>query len=255
MKLVRILPLFSVVLLLCPDVWAGENPLLTTFRYPAKQYSPVPIWWWSGDEIKKDRLAWQLQRMADGHVYNTIVLNLYPNSDRPAYFSPEWWELMDFTLEKAEQLGVGIWFYDGLGFARTDVHEQLMRAEPSFRAESLQVAQADVSAGQTTDLSIPEGARVVSAAASPIKEDGSLGDPIALEAQDGRLKWTAPEGRWRAMIFFARQADFDFSSTEASAGLIDAVHGEYERRYRHYLGNVIPGSFQDELVEIGRAHV
>jgi len=256
MKAGRWLLWFALALLwiACSSAAGSDDPILKTFRQPPKEYGPVPIWWWSGEEIKKERLAWQLEHMAAGHVYNAIILNLYPAGDRPSYFSPKWWELMDFTLEQAEKLGIGIWFYDGLGFARSDVHRQLMAANPSFRAETLERAEADVSGGESVELSLAPGARFVAAAASPVRDDSTLGQGVDLSdrVKGGMLRWTAPDGRWRAMVFYARPADYDFSNPRAAAKLIDAVHGEYERRYRRYLGNVIPGSFQDELPAMPR---
>jgi hypothetical protein len=40
---------------------------------------------------------------------------------------------------------------------------------------------------------------------------------------------------------------FDYLSAAACGELLDRVHGEFERRLGHRLGNVIVGSFQDEL--------
>ncbi|MFG2000508.1 glycosyl hydrolase [Spirillospora sp. NPDC048911] len=53
-------------------------------------------------------------------------------------------------------------------------------------------------------------------------------------------QWLEPDGRTTAR-------GFDYLSAEACAALLDRVHGEFERRLGHRLGNVIVGSFQDEL--------
>ncbi|HHY55268.1 MAG TPA: hypothetical protein GYA08_07505, partial [Chloroflexi bacterium] len=52
------------------------DTLFDNFASPPKAYSPVPIWWWSGEKIERSRLRWQLERFAEGGVYNLIVLNL-----------------------------------------------------------------------------------------------------------------------------------------------------------------------------------
>ncbi|MEU6749250.1 glycosyl hydrolase [Spirillospora sp. NPDC046719] len=54
-------------------------------------------------------------------------------------------------------------------------------------------------------------------------------------------------GRWLEPSGTAGVRGFDYLSAEACAALFDRVHGEFARRLGHRLGNVIVGSFQDEL--------
>ncbi|KAB2352470.1 glycosyl hydrolase [Actinomadura rudentiformis] len=161
---------------------------------PPRAYSPAPIWWWSGERLDRRRLRDQLERFAAGGVYNLVILNLAPSgpmfgadADEPAFFSDEWWELLDGVCDDAARLGVSLWFYDQLGFSGADLQARLVRDVPAF-------------AGQ----------------------------------------WLEPDGR-------ATTRGFDYLSARACAGLLDRVHGEFERRLGHRLGNVIVGSFQDEL--------
>ncbi|MGK5558625.1 glycosyl hydrolase, partial [Actinomadura kijaniata] len=54
-------------------------------------------------------------------------------------------------------------------------------------------------------------------------------------------------GRWLEPGGGTAARGFDYLSARACAALLDRVHGEFERRLGHRLGNVIVGSFQDEL--------
>jgi len=56
-------------------------------------------------------------------------------------------------------------------------------------------------------------------------------------------QWLRPDGS-------VEIRGFDYLSAVACAELLDRVHGEYERRLGHRLGNVIVGSFQDELPSV-----
>ncbi|WP_433375481.1 hypothetical protein ACQPZX_06015 [Actinoplanes sp. CA-142083] len=56
-------------------------------------------------------------------------------------------------------------------------------------------------------------------------------------------QWLMPDGS-------VTTSGFDYLSVDACAALLDAVHGEFERRVGRLLGNVIVGSFQDELPAI-----
>jgi hypothetical protein len=48
-------------------------------------------------------------------------------------------------------------------------------------------------------------------------------------------------------LIYAIHRGFDYFSAAACAKLLDTVHGEFERRVSDYFGDVIVGSFQDEL--------
>ena len=76
---------------------------LPGFRTPPPGYGIVPFYWWLGDPLTRERLAWQLDRMA-GMGVSGYQIN-YAHSDRggrsygltypsePAIFSTAWWEL------------------------------------------------------------------------------------------------------------------------------------------------------------------
>ena len=164
---------------------------------PPADYSPVAMWWWSGDPLERARLQYQLRRFAEGGVYNLIVINLAPSgptfgsdADEPAFFTDAWWELLDGVCGDAAELGVSLWFYDQLGFSGASIQARLVEERPEFAGQWLQPGGSVVTRG------------------------------------------------------------FDYLSVEAGAALIDRVHGEFERRLGHRLGNVIVGSFQDELPSV-----
>ena len=39
--------------------------LVRRFDEPPRSFSPVPIWWWSGEKLDAQRLRWQLERFAE----------------------------------------------------------------------------------------------------------------------------------------------------------------------------------------------
>src|ERR671934_212520 len=91
---------------------ADLDAVQAAFREPAPIYSPVPIWWWSGEPLTRERLTWQMERLAEGGVRNAIVLNLAPRgplfgcvADDPPCFSEEWWALFRHVLEEGKRLG------------------------------------------------------------------------------------------------------------------------------------------------------
>ena len=98
------------------------------FDDPPRSFSPVPIWWWSGEKLDAQRLRWQLERFAEGGVYNLLILNLAPSghlygsdADDPPFFSDEWWTMFRGVCEDARSLGMHLWFYDQFGFSGANI--------------------------------------------------------------------------------------------------------------------------------------
>ena len=50
------------------------DDLVKRFDDPPRSFSPVPIWWWSEEKLDAQRLRWQLERFAQGGVYNLLYL-------------------------------------------------------------------------------------------------------------------------------------------------------------------------------------
>ncbi|MCP2351038.1 glycosyl hydrolase [Nonomuraea roseoviolacea] len=106
---------------------------------PPRAYSPAAIWWWSGEPLRRDRLRRQLERFAEGGVWNLVILNLAPSgpmfgsdADDPPFFSEAWWTLLEQVCDDAEELGISLWFYDQLGFSGADLQARLVDEEPRF---------------------------------------------------------------------------------------------------------------------------
>jgi hypothetical protein len=185
------------------------------FASPAREFSPVPLWWWSGDTVTAERLRWQLERLAAGGVFNVVVMNVAPTSplygkdaDDPPFLSEPWWELFEGVCRDASELGVRVWFYDQIGFSGANFQGQVVRERPAFAGRWL----------ERTDDACPEG-----------------GTPLV--ELDGWLYYTVARG-------------FDYFSAEACTRLFAMVHGRFEERVGGWFGSTIAGSFQDELPDL-----
>ncbi|MFL5520178.1 MAG: hypothetical protein ACJ8B6_04530, partial [Gemmatimonadales bacterium] len=187
------------------------------FADPPREFSPVPLWWWSGETVTAERLRWQLERLAAGGVFNVVVMNVAPTSplygkdaDDPPFMSEPWWELFEGACGDAEQLGVRLWFYDQIGFSGANFQGQVVRAHPEHAGRWIE--------------------RVEAAQGCP-----AGGTPVA--TADGSL-------------FYVVERGFDYYSAQGCARLFDMVHGRFEARVGHLFGSVIAGSFQDELPDL-----
>jgi hypothetical protein len=222
------------------------------FDDPPRAFSPAPIWWWSGDPLDPERLRWQLERFAEGGVFNLVVMNLAPTSpmfgsdaDDPPFFSEAWWAIFRGVCEDAGRLGISIWFYDQIGFSGANLQAEIVKERPEFAGQWLERTTRETS--EPGELACPAGGKPISAAAIPIDGRGvPTGEPVPLPVQDGKVAWGGT-GSHRVMLFYSIERGFDYHGADACGTLIEAVHGAYEARVGDHFGTTIVGSFQDEL--------
>jgi hypothetical protein len=222
------------------------------FDDPPRSFSPAPIWWWSGERLDPERLRWQLERFAEGGVYNLVVMNLAPTGpmfgsdpDDPPFFSEEWWEIFRGVCEDAGRLGVSIWFYDQIGFSGANLQAEIVKERSEFAGRWLERTVRETSGPGT--LEVPAGGKAIAGAAIPIDGGGApAGEPVPLPVRAGRVEWEGT-GKHRIMLFYSVERGFDYLSSAACRALIDRVHGGYEARVQEHFGTAIVGSFQDEL--------
>ncbi len=105
----------------------GDINLREGFVNPPKGYGNVPFYWWSGDNLDPDRLAWQLELLADSatdglcvsynHTHPRVDTLMNANgyggygrvsSGDPYVFSPEWMRLWAEYSKKCAEYGIGL---------------------------------------------------------------------------------------------------------------------------------------------------
>ncbi|MCX7968518.1 MAG: hypothetical protein N3B10_08515 [Armatimonadetes bacterium] len=237
-----------------------SQPLSDKFRQPPRIFSPVPTWWWSGEPIVKERLRWQMEKLAEAGVFNLLIMNLAPNGpffgskpDEPSFLSEDWWDCFFFVLQHAEQLGMFVWFYDQLGFSGTRLQDKLLFANPEFRGAAVRWVEENVKGGSVAAISPPLGVYPLAVHAISLDDDRP---PKCLavfyEGAPLPFQWKAAPGNWKVVLFYAIPSKFDYLNPKACQVLFDKIHGEFERRASKYLGKVLVGSFQDELPMLPR---
>ena len=217
-----------------------SSALQQLFDHPPRDFGPTPLWWWSGARVTRERLAWQMRRFADGGIHNLVVINLAPagpsfgaRADEPAWFGEEWWARFTDACEIARELGTRLWFYDQIGFSGANVQGGVTRWHPEAAGLALRSRRASVTKGAVA----LRGSEILVGAYSA--EGRRL--PVT-----GTARIAAAEGSEVELVTAVPTA-FDYLDPHAVGLLTDAVHREFDRRVPEYLGNVIAGSFQDEL--------
>lgn len=219
------------------------------FDNPPRDFGPTPLWWWSGAKVTRDRLAWQLRRFADGGVHNLVVINLAPagptfgaRTDDPVWFGEEWWDRFTDACEIAGDLGTRLWFYDQIGFSGANVQGGITRRHPEAAGRALRSRRAVVTGGTVALKGAEHLLGAYDSAGTPLPVTG----PECGPGPEEPLRIAAPDGT-EVRLVLAVPTAFDYLDPTAVGRLFDAIHREYDRRVPQYLGNVIAGSFQDEL--------
>lgn len=140
----------------------ADDVLEQGFTVPQPQYSPAPIWWWSGDPVTPEGIREQIQKIAAGGIHNAIILNLAPSGplygsapDEPPFLSEAWWDLFTLTIEEGKRNGVRIWFYDQLGFSGAGLQARVVRDHPEFRGITLGREYKDVAGPAEVEIPVP----------------------------------------------------------------------------------------------------
>ena len=232
---------------------SAVNPgLHAGFSVAQPEFSPVPIWWWSGEELEIERMLWQIDQLVAQGVHNAVILNLAPTgpmhgalSDAPHMLTDDWWNIWNAICVHAQKVGMRFWFYDQIGFSGANLQGRLAIENPAFVGMELHRVTEDV-IGQGT-IALPNAGVFITAQAVPLGDDGHPAGPsVALEFNNGAAHWSG-QGRARLIIAYAIRKGFDYHSEAACDALIDIVHRNFERHLDQYFGTAIVGSFQDEL--------
>ncbi|MCA0453725.1 MAG: hypothetical protein LCI00_07105 [Chloroflexi bacterium] len=226
--------------------------LAQQFATPQKEFSPVPIWWWSGDKLERGRLRWQMEQLIAGGIYNVIILNLAPTSplygsdpDRPHFMTEEWWTIFLEMCEDAKALGMRVWFYDQIGFSGANLQGGIVRDNPDYAGQALN--SVTVEGTGSLRLECPSEGTPIAASYVLLDAHGQVvGKPVALKL-DGRSASVDVSDNKRLRLMYAIRRGFDYFNADGCARLMDVIHHEFERRAGQYFGSVIVGSFQDEL--------
>ena len=203
------------------------------FDDPPRSFSPVPIWWWSGEKLDAHRLRWQLERFAEGGVYNLLIMNLAPagplygcDADDPPYFSEEWWTIFRGVCKDARALGVRLWFYDQFGFSGANMQARLVTQHPTFAGQSVERIACDVAGAGM--LECPEAGTPVAAFVIPIDGQGQpVGEPSPVPMHGKSVIWHG-SGLHRLMLFYSIESGFDYFNVSACRALLAMVHGAFE---------------------------
>ena len=232
---------------MAPSTRAADDAL----AWPAltSPMRPWVYWWWLGSAVDRTNLVRELQRYHDAGLGGVHIIPIYGakgwESNYVAFLSPDWMELMGYTVAEARRLGLGVdmttgtgWCFGGPDVSSRDANASVVvktydlgageRLKEKFKPESIQALVAFGPEGKSIDLTdsittngevffSPPGNEMGTAATTPPKTWQIYA--ISQKPSGQKVKRAAPGGEgWMLNPFYPpAMSDYLRRFTEAFA--------------------------------------
>lgn len=171
-----------------------------------KEMHPWTRWWWMGsavDEENLGRLLTTYKKAGFGGVEVTPIYGAMGFENRYIQFlSPKWMNMLNFTVQKASSLGMGVDMNTGTGWPFGGPH---IKTEDA--ASKLIIQAYRLSAGNrlTENLVVKDEKQRQVAVLQAVTAYSDQGEVVSLldkVAGDGQLQWTPSSGSWDVYAAF-----------------------------------------------------
>ncbi|MFX0103809.1 MAG: glycosyl hydrolase, partial [Candidatus Hodarchaeota archaeon] len=236
------------------------SDLAKKFKEPPQEYQPYVRWWWFGSAVTKDEIKRELVGMRDKKIGGVEIQPIY--SALPGHpieglqdiewLSPDWLEMIVYTVETAQELGMAVdmTFGNGWPFGGPFIPEELASmkisgfSSPLESAEKLEIPLEDL---------IDDPKKLISVLAVMIIEKNIISPDSVnlLEHLDENdvIKWDVPEGNWHLAWYFLDLTGQKVKrATPGGEGLVlDHVNREAFKLYAGQLGKAFQGRLGNDL--------
>ena len=246
----------ALVFILAAQTQAAPPDFTSRFANPPAESRIIKIIHnWPDEPVTQDNLIKRLQQQGFGGVVCNVSFDQYLESDAK-------WSAFARAVGEAKKTGMALWLYDERGYPSGNAGGLVLRDHPEWEARGLLGADTECDGGPV-ELTVPPG-KLFLAAAYPIRKgqiDLATKVDLAGELRDGKLHWSAPEGRWHVMILTEDQL---YEGTHAEGNLhekmpyvnllmpepterfINLTHQRYAERLDKNLGRTFVSTFTDE---------
>lgn len=223
------------------------------FANPAKQYKPIPLWFWNNATIEEPELLYQFRQMVEKDGYGGCAILPFGKDFKPEYLSEPYFSLYGKIIEEAKKMDVHMSIYDEYGFPsgsmgaiNGDETPRFMHKYPDATIKRLDKIEYSVAPGTYFKQAVPAGKLMATVAM-----DTLTGKRVSLKQyiRSGELSWKVPAGAWKVMFFVCVKdgdPNVDYLDPEAVKLFIKETHQAYYDRFSSYFGNVITETFCDE---------
>ncbi|NII83812.1 glycosyl hydrolase [Pedobacter sp. SG918] len=171
-----------------------------------KQMKPWTRWWWMGNAVDEQNLNVVLKKYADAGLGGVEITPIYGvkgfEKQYLQFLSPEWMNILHYTVNKANTLGLGVDMNTGTGWPFGGP-----QIKPENAATKLITQQYTLKAGEklTEAIKVKEAKQdfVQLQALTAYGTNGEVLDLLPKVQADGFLNWSPGRGSWDIYAAFA----------------------------------------------------
>ncbi|MDB5261426.1 MAG: glycoside hydrolase [Adhaeribacter sp.] len=214
-KLLAALVFCSTILINCRQPQTANAPandpsasaVATVWPEIKKENRPWTRWWWMGsavDEKNIDRLLGEYSRAGLGGVEIAPIYGAIGHESRYIEFlSPTWMNILDFTVKKAGDYGMGVDMTQGTGWPFGGP-----QVKPEYAASKLIIQKYSLPGGQSLPELITvneEKQQELGPVLQAVMAYGDKGEILNITdkvSPAGKLNWTPKTGNWQIYAAF-----------------------------------------------------
>jgi hypothetical protein len=198
--------LFSAFLSQCrqPETPAGNAELLLNQNgWPAvkKENRPWTRWWWMGNAVDEQNISRLLHEYTEAGMGGVEIAPIYGAMEHEEryidFLSPQWMDMLRFTVKKADSLNMGVDLTQGTGWPFGGP-----QLGPEHAASMLIVQTYSLHGGERLKEPLTVKDPKQAALNPPLQalmayaDHGGILDITDKVQEHGKLEWTAPQGNW-----------------------------------------------------------
>ncbi len=213
--------------------------LAANFQNPSAEYRTAPFWVWNNDVSKED-IDRTLSEFKDKGIGGAFIHPRYGLITE--YLSDDWWELVKYALQKAEELDMKLWIYDEnsfpSGFAGGHVAAQMPEANNegvALKPYFIDVLKIPDEVGRPKHIFKKEGENWIEITSNIKSELGKTGEYCVMDLNDYETsKW------------YGGYSYVDLLKPGVTEKFIEITMPGYEKTLGDEFGKRVPGIFTDE---------
>lgn len=262
--------LLPFVVLSLPVPAEVVNVLETGFAQPPAECRPHTRWWWMGNALSKEDIAWQLDQMREQGIGGVEQITMSPVYEKGnhAYLSPEYFDLLRYAVEQARDRNMEFslnfggpgWIWGGDWVPREDQSRVLIASALSLEGPRAYAGPLSEQA-ILNPLDLPRSTPVIGPEDALVKvvagrvENGRLRADSLLELtgeiQDRNLTWEVPVGTWEVVAFWLTQRDNSSAVDHLNEGAMrrycETLGAHYEAALGEHFGRTVESFFGDSF--------
>jgi hypothetical protein len=247
-----------------PPGFPDRSPTLDVlpgFKTPPKGYGDVAFYWWQGDTLTRERLAWQLDQLKNkgitslqinySHLDTGGISYGLSNPSKPALFTPEWWNLLRWFATESQKRGMTISLSDyTLGIGQGFSMDEAIKENPDLNGSVLKNISKKLSGNGSLELS----QKLLTLTAIKMNPDSSLAvetrRDLLSQVKNNKLDYQFGQENWKitGVYYETLIPSYDPMNPQSGKSYCEHFFGKFERELpKETFKNAVNFFFSDEL--------